>query len=142
MMNDILATMSIAAQQKNIEIDDKVSNIYARANKSSIIQIVTILLDNAIKYSPEKSIVTISVSKKRHETVISISDNGVGISQKDQTKIFDRFYRVDESRSSMNIRGTGLGLSIAKAICDRQEISISLKSSVDKGSTFSLHIKS
>lgn len=141
-MNDILVTISVAAHQKNIVIKDLIPSATLEANASSLSQILIILIDNAINYSPEKSTITLTVSERRNETVISVADMGKGIPREEQAKIFDRFYRVDESRSSLNVRGTGLGLSIAKAICDRQGMSISLKSTVEEGSVFSLHIKS
>jgi len=109
------------------------------ANQSAVTQILRILLDNAIKYSPEHSTVTMSVATS-HGFTISVADEGVGIAPEHHTNVFDRFFRVDESRSSRHAEGSGLGLSIAKSIADRHGYDLALTSKVGKGSTFSLTI--
>ncbi len=129
-----------SAQAKDIEVDDRTSDIAIYANKPAVDQIMTIFIDNAIKYSPEKSKITLHTQETNDEVRLSVQDEGEGISKNQQSKVFDRFYRVDQSRSGSNTEGTGLGLAIAKAICDRQGMKVSLASE-NKGSKFTLHIK-
>jgi two-component system sensor histidine kinase SenX3 len=93
------------------------------------------LLENAINYSKEDSKVNIKVKARDHSVQIAFSDNGIGIPAEDQERIFERFYRVDPSRSRQT-GGTGLGLSIAKHIVNQHGGEISVKSKLGKGSTF------
>jgi signal transduction histidine kinase len=97
-------------------------------------------LDNAIKYSPEGSAIMIDISRKDHVVAVEIRDNGIGIAKKDIPHIFNRFYRADESRSKSNASGYGLGLSIAKKIIDEYRGSISVKSKIDEGTTFTIKL--
>lgn len=125
-----------AAKQKGIIIKLPEKNFTVIGNKENLIQLFTIFLDNAIKYSPEKSTVTISAKKADHSVYIAIADEGIGIAKEDMPHIFDRFYRADVSRSKQNIAGYGLGLSIAKNIIDAHNGHIDVKSEKGKGSTF------
>ena len=95
-----------------------------------------ILLDNAIKYSPKKSVIKVAVTKTDRCAIISIKDNGIGIDEKNIPLIFDRFYRVDSSRTRNKVEGFGLGLSIAKKIVEDHHGKIKVKSKIKKGSTF------
>lgn len=93
------------------------------------------IIQNAIKYTPEGGTVTISTEDDDHSIQIRISDSGIGIPEKDIPHIFERFYRVDKERSR-KLGGTGLGLSIAKWIIDSHGGTISVDSTVGKGTTF------
>ena len=130
------------AQQKEITVEDKVPILDVMAHKTSLIQLVRILLENAIKYSPNNSEVTISAIKQGNDVYIEIADKGIGISESDQEKIFNRFYRADQSRSKIKADGYGLGLAIAKTICDRQVMKLSVTSKLGKGSVFTVQVKS
>ncbi|ALX49158.1 HAMP domain-containing sensor histidine kinase [Lentibacillus amyloliquefaciens] len=98
-------------------------------------QVLYILMDNAVKYSEEA--VTLSIRKNGRYAEVAVKDNGPGISEADQEKIFDRFYRVDKSRSR-ETGGTGLGLSIAKVIAEAHGGTLSVSSTVGKGSVLTL----
>lgn len=142
-VHDIVAqaitSIAPAAVERQISIDDQTKNLQVRADESAVIQAVTILLDNAVKYSSDKSNVTLTSSKYKRSLVrISVKDEGIGISRTDQDKIFNRFYRSDEARSRDDNGGYGLGLEIARNIAERHGGSIELKSRVGSGSTFSL----
>jgi two-component system phosphate regulon sensor histidine kinase PhoR len=94
------------------------------------------LIDNAIKYTPREGTVKITVAKGGdNNVVISITDTGIGISQEDLLRIFERFYRVDKARTR-EIRGTGLGLSIVKHIIEAHQGQIDVHSELGKGTTF------
>lgn len=95
------------------------------------------LVDNAIKYSAEDTGITISLTKDNQNAIIAIADQGIGISQEDQVRIFERFYRVDKARSR-ETGGTGLGLSIVDNIVKAHGGNISIASRKDEGSTFTV----
>jgi signal transduction histidine kinase len=108
--------------------------------KDSLTELMIILLDNAIKYSPNRSTITISSEKIDNAISFSVEDEGIGINQEDLSHIFDRFYRVDKSRSKEKVFGFGLGLSIAKKIVDLHNGNISVQSTKNKGSVFTVKL--
>jgi two-component system phosphate regulon sensor histidine kinase PhoR len=97
------------------------------------------LLDNAVKYTPEGGAITISAACKEKIVQVDISDTGIGISDKDLSRIFERFYRVDKARSR-ELGGTGLGLSIVKHIVQAHNGQVWVRSTLGHGSTFSFTI--
>jgi signal transduction histidine kinase len=97
------------------------------------------LLDNAVKYTPQGGSVTICGLLNAGEVGVEISDTGIGIPLDSVPRVFDRFYRVDKSRSR-ELGGTGLGLSIAKALVERHRGRIEVESTVGKGSTFRVYL--
>ena len=127
-----------SAKAKKILIEKNIENITLQGIPDRLTQCFVILLDNAVKYSPQKSIISIIAKKERNTIVISFTDQGMGIDKKDIPYIFDRFYRANKSRSKNKISGYGLGLSIAKKIIDSQKGMISVESEVEKGSTFKI----
>lgn len=102
------------------------------ADKSGIERVVLNILSNSIKYTKENGSIKIYVGFVYNDAYIKIIDNGIGIPEKDLTRIFERFYRVDKARSR-EFGGTGLGLSIAKEILNQNNGSIDIKSEVGKG---------
>ena len=124
------------ALEKNIQLNlDVQSSITVFGQKERLTQLLYILLDNAIKYSPENGSVKLHVWKEKDNVFISVSDTGIGIDQKDLPYIFERFYRVDRARTRQN-GGHGLGLSIAKWIVDLHGGQINVESKLNKGTTF------
>ena len=97
-------------------------------------QVVDNILNNAIKYSPDGGKITVSMKTTDSQLIVSISDQGLGIPKKDLPLIFDRFYRVDKSRSKAT-GGTGLGLAIVKHIVELHEARILLDSAPGVGTT-------
>ena len=124
------------AREKNISFDNKFEDVYVNGDRQSLIELFVILLDNAVKYSPKKKQVDISISKTDHTALISVSDRGIGIKSSDLPHIFDRFYRADHSRNKEKADGYGLGLSIAKNIVELHQGKISVKSKAGEGSEF------
>ncbi len=104
-------------------------------------QLLRIFLENSLKYTPPGGHVhAYSVLAPNGATVtVTLSDDGIGIAPEHQARIFDRFYRVDSSRTK-ETGGSGLGLSIARWIAERHDIKISLQSAVDEGTTIMLTI--
>jgi len=133
---ETIDSLSSLAEQKKITIDNAVAQGTLHVNKKAITQVLGILLDNAIKYSPSSSRISLYSTEKNGQYAIHVRDQGEGIAKKHQTKIFDRFYRVDESRSSTHTQGTGLGLAIAQTICQRQNMQLSIATSSSDGTTF------
>ncbi len=104
------------AYQRDIELDLKITaDIYFTGDEAKLKRVFINLIDNAIKYSEDGSIVTVNLSASADSIVFSVRDHGVGIAEEDIPYIFDRFYRVDKTRSRQT-GGTGLGLSIVKSI--------------------------
>ncbi|MDO8335884.1 MAG: HAMP domain-containing sensor histidine kinase [Candidatus Saccharibacteria bacterium] len=139
-VSDTMNQVVVNAQKRKITVDDKVPKILFSTDPNYLLQILTILLENAIKYSPSKSTVTIDAKKTNSKITINIKDEGVGIKAADLPHIFDRFYRAENSRSSTKVQGYGLGLSIAKRLIDELGGSISVKSKISKGSTFTIKL--
>ncbi|OKL35582.1 sensor histidine kinase [Domibacillus mangrovi] len=108
-------------------------------DRERIKQLLYILLDNAVKYSPDGGHVALTLSKEEREWRISVKDEGIGIHPDEQARIFDRFYRSDKSRTRA-LGGHGLGLSIAKWIVDIHKGTISVESELNKGSIFTVNI--
>ena len=99
---------------------------------------ITNLINNAIKFTPENGTVSVSAHLVNNELVVKVSDTGMGIPKDDLNKIFGRFYRVH--RPGKQIQGTGLGLAIVKEIVTRHDGRIDVESEIDKGSTFTVYL--
>jgi len=128
------------AQVKKIHLQLECSeDLKGRINPPLLEQAVVNLIDNAINYSEEGKSVTIRAQEKEQEILIQVEDHGSGIERKHLERIFERFYRVDKSRSR-KLGGTGLGLSIVKHILEAHGGRVSVESQPGRGSTFTLHL--
>ena len=145
---DLNELIQSAIEKINLQIEQKNgklhSNLEAKeatiwADKVHITNIVLNLLDNAIKYSKEKPDITISTQNISNGILLSVKDNGIGISKENVKKIFDQFYRVSTGNVH-DIKGFGLGLSYVKAIVTKHGGQISIDSELNKGSTFKIFI--
>ena len=137
-VNKARAALSKKIEEKNIRFVLQLpeNNIIVYGNKSFLGQLFYNLIDNAIKFSPEERTITAAVNDKKQNVEISIHDEGAGIAKENLEKIFDRFYRVDESRTVT--KGYGLGLAIARMIVELHHGSLSVDSQTNKGSTFTV----
>lgn len=129
-----------AAAKRKIKIKSETKEVTVPGDQQSLTDLVSILLDNAIKYSPDGSVVNLKVYRRAREAFISVQDPGVGISAEDLPKIFERFYRTDSSRNKTTTEGYGLGLSIAKKIADVHGGFIEVKSAPGRGAVFTLRL--
>lgn len=136
-----LTQIVTAAQAKNIAVDDTTAKLTARTNEHILSQVLVILLDNAIKYSPEGSIIFVSTTQKGNQGYLHVRDEGVGIRATDLPHIFRRFYRADSARSGGHENGYGLGLAIAENLANAHNMSLSAASEVNKGSTFTIKLQ-
>ena len=108
---------------------------WVRADPQRIRQVMTNLVENAVKYGNENGWVVINLEEERKHILVSIHDNGPGIPPEHLSRIFERFYRVEKSRSK-DRGGTGLGLAIVKHILNAHKTKITVMSKVEKGTTF------
>lgn len=125
-------------KQISFSIED-VSSVEISVDKDQFKQILLNLVGNAISYTPENGKVDVIIDAYSDEVRIQVKDTGIGIPKAEQTRIFERFYRVDKARSR-NAGGTGLGLSIVKWLVENLNGRIELESRVDIGSTFTVWI--
>jgi signal transduction histidine kinase len=139
-VHDARMNVEKMAQEKNIMLNNITKNFSFHTDPVIVHQIMTILLENAIKYSPEQSKVIISAIKKQSSVVISVKDSGVGIAKKDLPYIFERFYRADSARTTQKTGGYGIGLSIARQKAEQLGGTITVKSALHKGSAFYLEL--
>ncbi len=124
--------------QKGITLKREISDdIYMPFDISMITRLVTNLLSNAFVYSPENSAVTVGLKKEDKNVVFTVKDNGIGIAPEHIDKIWNRFYRVDKSRSRSE-GCSGLGLAMVKQIAELHGAKVSVESEVGKGSTFTV----
>lgn len=134
MAKSICDKMSFSAKEKNHNLECIVTvpppDIYA--DKDSVEQIIVNIISNSIKYTPENGEIKVYVGSVDGNAYLKVIDNGMGIPEKDLSRIFERFYRVDKARSR-KMGGTGLGLSIVKELVDANNGTIDIKSEVNKG---------
>ncbi len=128
------------AQNKRITITNAAGSHTIRGNQQALTELFIILLDNAIKYSPKGKMIRMTSMKKDMHVLVQVQDQGVGVAKEDIPHIFDRFYRADKSRTKFTIDGYGLGLAIAKEIVERHKGVITVESTPNKGSTFSVEL--
>lgn len=114
-------------------------NAQINGDKDMIKQLMRILLDNAIKYTPAGGNITLGVRRERNGCMLTVSDTGAGIPPEELPKIFERFYRCDETRQG-NTSGHGLGLSIARIIVSAHKGQLKVRSKVGAGTTFSVFL--
>ncbi len=138
---DLYDSFSSLCQKKehNLTIDflqDTLPQIYA--DKDHLTQVLSILIDNAISYSPVKSNIILRPYQKKASFFIEVEDHGIGITKEQKEYIFNRFYRADNSRNDNS--HFGLGLSVAKELIELQNGKISMKNTVDGGSTFMIEL--
>ena len=136
-----VSAYSDIAEEKNIKIvTECYENLELYAHPVLAEQAVSNLIDNAVKYSYPDSIVKVSAASSKNYIVITVSDTGPGIPEKSLDRIFNRFYRVDKSRSR-ELGGTGLGLAIVKNIARAHGGRVTVESVLGSGSTFKIYFK-
>ena len=132
-----LFSLNYLAETKGVhfswELPEEKIDIFA--DRRMLMQLITILVDNAVKYTEEGKKVFLSLRKEERKAVITITDEGIGMTIEDQTRIFERFYRIDKARTRTN-GGFGLGLPIAKLIVKKHLGNISVSSTLNVGSSF------
>lgn len=137
LLQEVIRQAKILAPNHQLEHDnpEKLKGIKLMANRDYLKQLLLILLDNAIKYTPEGGSIKIKFQRLANSITIQIEDTGIGIAEEDLPYVFDRFYQANKTRGS---KGSGLGLAIAKWITEIHGGKISLESQINKGSVFNL----
>ena len=141
--NEIIEDLEISASKRNIKIIfDKIydADILVEADRNRIEQVMINLITNSINYGSEKGTTEISFESIEEKLIVKVNDNGEGISEEDMPRLFQRFFRIDVSRSRSQ-GGSGLGLAIVKHIIDAHNENIYVQSTVGIGSEFSFSLK-
>ena len=145
---EVITPLLPVAEKKNVKIDLEAENqVFINGVRSVIFEMIYNLVENAIKYNKNDGKVIVKISKtsenpssKKQNVVLSVSDTGIGIPKNEQERIFERFYRIDKSRSKES-GGTGLGLSIVKHGAKYHNAKVTLSSQEGKGSTFTIYFE-
>ncbi len=130
-------TLQINADKNNVRLIVDTNPIEVHANREMLIELVNNLCDNAIRYNVKNGTVILSVYEENKRAVLCVSDYGIGIPKEHQDRVFERFYRVDKSRSKQT-GGTGLGLAIVKHIAAIHDAEIELESAKGVGTTIKI----
>ncbi|MDD2483039.1 MAG: HAMP domain-containing sensor histidine kinase [Candidatus Shapirobacteria bacterium] len=138
LMTESVKKIKPQAEVKKITIKFNPTKGKINVDGQKIEELFLILLDNAIKYSPDSSQIIFNSFKTKKNVVFKIIDKGIGISDKDLPHIFDRFYRADNARTKNSASGYGLGLSIAQKIVEQHHGSIGVQSIIKQGTTFKI----
>ncbi|MCX2582773.1 PAS domain S-box protein [Pedobacter sp. MR22-3] len=138
LVKEVVEDFRLSHQQYVFHLETA-ANIFVHADRDRISQVLINLIANAIKYSPKSNQVDIAVSTTENEVLIDIKDYGIGIEAKDQTKIFERFFRV-EGQNEKYFSGFGIGLFLAHNIISRHGGEILLESERNQGSVFTVHL--
>ncbi|MDQ3062854.1 MAG: ATP-binding protein [Acidobacteriota bacterium] len=140
LIEEVFTNLSSKAKKRRIKLKNEVSrDAFVFADAVRLEQMLTNLIDNAVKFNAEKGTVIVGFEEKNEKNIISISDTGEGISSEHLQRIFERFYRTDRARSR-EIGGTGLGLAIVKHLARIHGGEVSVVSTLGKGSTFSIEL--
>jgi len=132
--------MSLLAEDKHIQVTcTGAMGVWVEGDRARMKQVVVNLLDNAIKYTPERGSVDLKVETEDSKAVLEVADTGVGIPAQALPQIFERFFRVDEARSREQ-GGAGLGLSIVKSICTAHQGQVQATSTPGRGSRFRVEL--
>ena len=138
-LNDVVSEvveMADKYSERDIKVEASREIIEVKADYSRLKQVLLNLIDNAVKYSEAGTPITLKLSRKEDEGCVQVCDVGYGIPLQHQSRIFERFYRVDEARNRAG--GTGLGLSIVKTLVEGMGGKISVRSKLSEGSIFSV----
>lgn len=135
-VESVLLTMEAVIFERDISLDYEIEpGLTVHGNSEQLKQVIMILLDNAVKFAGPKGAISLSLRRRNHDMALSVSNTGEGIPQAHLERIFDRFYRVDASRSR-NSGGHGLGLAIAKSIVEQHKGRIYARSAPNESTTF------
>ena len=134
---DIIKRLTPVANKRNITLNVIGDTALVSGTKKILDEMIYNLCDNAIKYNKENGTVDIIINQANGKTSVTVRDTGIGIPQSEQSRVFERFYRVDKSHSKL-VGGTGLGLAIVKHAAAYHDAEISLESIVGKGTSVTI----
>ena len=138
LMEDAVELYRHVAEDKQVSLHlASLRELFLTADRNRMQQVLLNLVDNAIKYTPARGTIELGAREKEQQAIIVIKDTGIGISPEEVSKIWDRLYRCDQSRSQ---RGLGLGLSLVKAVVQAHRGRIEVSSEPGVGSLFTLYL--
>lgn len=140
---DVIELLEVKAKKKNIRMSitrESDRPLMVKADKERIRQVLINLLDNSIKYGTENGKTRVSFFDMDENLLIEVTDNGIGVDSKDVSRLFERFFRVDKSRSREQ-GGSGLGLAIVKHIIEAHQQTINVRSTIGVGTTFAFTLQ-
>lgn len=137
---DVLKSLDVKIKAKELKVKLDLKDAILKGSLEDFRKLVENLIDNAIKYNKEQGLIKVAIKEEKEEIALSVEDTGIGIKQKEQKKIYERFYRVDKGRSQ-EIEGTGLGLAIVKYVVLAYDARIELDSTLGLGSKFTVYFK-
>lgn len=140
-VNDCVDRHRPRAEAKSIEMvaEPPAEPLSVRADSEALFQILDNLVDNAVKYTPDRGRIQVRWKTEGDYVALQVQDNGLGISERDLPRIFERFYRADKARSR-EVGGTGLGLAIVKHLAQAMKGTIQATSQLGKGTTFTVRL--
>lgn len=140
-IHSILATRQLMFDNQSIEVEvnSNIDEIILKVDSQRLAQAIVNIIENSIRHTPKNGKITISIREESTEVIFAIKDSGIGIAEKDLPYIWERFYRVDKSRTSSS-GGSGLGLAIVKEIVEIHGGSVSVTSKLNTGTTFYIRI--
>jgi signal transduction histidine kinase len=124
----------VEAKHQQLEVGIGQNPVIVTGDRSSLRRLIWILLDNAVKYTPDSGRIDVALNTAGAEACVTVRDTGIGIPEASLPRVFDRFYRADPSRSQVD--GAGLGLAIAKWITEVHQAALSIHSKEGQGTTF------
>lgn len=135
--DNCISMLQMNAEKHNVTLDLKGPHLTVYANRQMLEEMIYNLCDNGIRYNKPNGKVEVSIRENNENVVFMVSDTGIGISEENINRIFERFYRVDKSRSKQT-GGTGLGLAIVKHIAEQMNAQIQIDSELEKGTTITI----
>ena len=135
--DNCISMLQMNAEKNNVILDLKGPHLTVFANRQMLEEMIYNLCDNGIRYNKPNGKVEVSIRENNENVVFMVSDTGIGISEENINRIFERFYRVDKSRSKQT-GGTGLGLAIVKHIAEQMNAQIQIDSELEKGTTITI----
>ena len=140
-LNDVVievVDMADKCSEREIKVEASTEIIEVKADYTRLKQVLFNLIDNAVKYSEPGTPITLKLTRKEGEGCVQVCDVGYGIPLQHQSRIFERFYRIDEARNRAG--GTGLGLSIVKTLVEGMGGKVSVRSKLSEGSVFTVYL--
>ena len=134
---NVIKSLAPKAKKRNIELNIKGTSVMIKGNSSMLEELIYNLVDNGVKYNIADGKVVVYINSQNGQAIVRVCDTGIGISQKHHDRIFERFYRVDKSRSKQT-GGMGLGLSIVKHIVEFHHGTIALETEENKGTSITI----
>ena len=138
--NAVIEQLRMSAERMGVELCTDVRPALVFADRQMMEELIYNLCDNAIRYNVRGGSVRVQVRPVRDKTLLLVQDTGIGISRENQERVFERFYRVDKSRSK-ETGGTGLGLAIVKHIASKHHAQISMDSELGRGTTITVYFE-